>query len=761
MPATLIIPGVQVRTEFEPAPVLPGATGILGLVGIVDRGPTIPTPVGSFGEFIERFGPASNFTMPEARTAFANGVAQVVVARVPPGRGQRGTLDLTNDAGDKVATLEARAEGAWAERVAVRVTQVKTLSGRGVKYVNLVVTYDGQVVDTLNNLVMDHTSPDYFFDRINSQSRLLTAIDPGFQKTLPGALTKTALVNETGQAATGRLQAGGSDVLTVTAKQPGNRGNLVSIQVKEGQAALTLLADDDSPSIEIIARQPGAAGSNIQVTVTPGGEDGVTLTVVPPVGAPRVIGPFKTVRTFVNHLANDPDVMGIARSDALPAAIGATSLVPRVDVLVFVEGQDTAVYAGLADLDAIVAINDPMVRFEAVEGATSLPDPVDGVRLAGGRNAGPSLLLRATPDSEPLAEIVPAPGVDEPISIAITPGTSSFDGVTPVVSLEVFVGDDVAERWENVTMDPDDPGYLVSLLDGSNFVRAFDLSPRTRTISFPRSMGQPQRLTGGVTPGLEDFQAALDQLAGAETVDLVIASVNNQLDAANIRAVHQAVVAHCTNMADVARNRIGIGSVSASESGVVEEILDHADDVRSDHFILVAPAGAEAALAGLLGRQDYFQSPTFKTIASLGVPPGRYSDAQLTQLILGNVLVINEKAGRGIIVIKGLLTSGRQINVQRTANKAVREVKAISDNYIGLLNNEGTRNALRQQIIALFLQMERDGALVPSTDLTDPAFKVDVYSTQADFATGIVRIDIAVRPVRAIDYVYATILVKN
>ena len=50
---------------------------------------------------------------------------------------------------------------------------------------------------------------------------------------------------------------------------------------------------------------------------------------------------------------------------------------------------------------------------------------------------------------------------------------------------------------------------------------------------------------------------------------------------------------------------------------------------------------------------------------------------------------------------------------------------------------------------------------VPSTDGKDPAFIVDVYSTQLDFAQGIVRVDIAVRPVRAVDYIYATIRVKN
>ena len=261
---------------------------------------------------------------------------------------------------------------------------------------------------------------------------------------------------------------------------------------------------------------------------------------------------------------------------------------------------------------------------------------------------------------------------------------------------------------------------------------------------------------------MDDYSDALTRLEEAEEVDLVIASTANQLADADSIAVQQAVVAHCTKMADVARNRIGIGSVSAEESKSVAAILEHADDVRSDHFILTAPAHMEGPVAGLLGRQDYFQSPTFKTIASLnGGSPGRFTDAQLTQLINGNVTVVNERRRLGTIVMKGLLTSGRQINVQRTANKTVRDVKAIADKYIGLLNNEGGRNALKQQITALLVQMERDGAIVPSTDGKDPAFKADVYSTQADFANGIVRVDLAIRPVRAIDFVYVTILVRN
>lgn len=87
-------------------------------------------------------------------------------------------------------------------------------------------------------------------------------------------------------------------------------------------------------------------------------------------------------------------------------------------------------------------------------------------------------------------------------------------------------------------------------------------------------------------------------------------------------------------------------------------------------------------------------------------------------------------------------------------------MKLIGDLFIGRLNTEDGRNALKQKLLEFLTQMEKDNALVPSTDGTDPAFKVDVHSSQADFAKGIVRVDMAVRPVRAIDYIYATILVQ-
>jgi hypothetical protein len=161
----------------------------------------------------------------------------------------------------------------------------------------------------------------------------------------------------------------------------------------------------------------------------------------------------------------------------------------------------------------------------------------------------------------------------------------------------------------------------------------------------------------------------------------------------------------------------------------------------------------------MVGSLDYFQSPTFKRLAIGGVDPAIGVESQQALLTLNTVPIIAQR-GRGVIVLRGLTSDGDQISVRRVADRAVRGVKTIGELFIGRLNNELGRGALKQNLVAFLVQMERDGAIVPSTDGKDPAYKVNVYSSQTDFAQGIVRVDMAVRPVRAIDYIYATVLVQ-
>src|SRR5262245_15384258 len=425
MPSALIIPGVQVRALFEPSPVLAGATGILGVVGITDRGPLLPTQVGNFSEFLDIFGPASRYTMPEVRSGFGNGVSRVIVARIAPGRGQKASVDLTDDDGEKVATLEARAEGAWGNRLAVRVQQVKALSGKGAKFVNLDVLFEGTVIESFNNLVTDEESPDYFFDRINGESRVLVATDPLFQKGLPQVISATELADADSRAAFVNLKSGATDVLHIEAKRAGRAGGLTSVRVRDGNAGLLLSGANNAASADIRARQKGSDGTNIRISVAAAGPDSINVTVTPAQGAPRTRGPFKTLDELVADFRNDPDLEAEARGTVLPSPIQATALKRRVDLEVITEGRDTATYNDLSSMDEIVAITDPVVELNAINAAAQLPDANDGVNLAGGRNKGAALALIGDASNAPLLELVPAAGARGKLSVAIARGTST------------------------------------------------------------------------------------------------------------------------------------------------------------------------------------------------------------------------------------------------------------------------------------------------------------------------------------------------
>jgi hypothetical protein len=320
------------------------------------------------------------------------------------------------------------------------------------------------------------------------------------------------------------------------------------------------------------------------------------------------------------------------------------------------------------------------------------------------------------------------------------------------------------ERHENLTTDPDADRYLVAVLDAESArLRAFDLYTRAGVTELPAATQGPVPLTPSAPPPTAAYLAAIDALAADERIDLLAASVQVFEDAAlDVRQVDTALRAYAEAAADRGAPAIAFGSVGPAEDRV-GEILDHANDVRSSRFVLCAPYGTHAAVAGLVGRLDVFRSPTFKGVPTLRTPPGHFRESELRQLVdpvRGNVLVVQQHPTRGVIVVKGIATNGWQLNVTRTADLAVREIKKIAEGFIGELNDEANRTALSQQVKSFLLRLAADGAIVPSADGKDPAFESRVYATPLDFAQGIVRIDLAMRPVRAVDYVYATLRVK-
>jgi len=311
------------------------------------------------------------------------------------------------------------------------------------------------------------------------------------------------------------------------------------------------------------------------------------------------------------------------------------------------------------------------------------------------------------------------------------------------------------EVWDNVVMDGKSDSYLVSVLNAnSKLVSAKDLIKPSKPPKNLLPAFVEEVLAGGFTaqPAVKDFEKALEMLEMEDDVDMVSACESWD------PKVHALIDAHCTNMSKDAKNRIGIGTVAPGES--IEDIAKRTTVLATDRFVLVAPYGCSGAVAGLISKLNYYESPTFKALTGVAELEARYTPSQLMELLKAGVLPLEARRGRGIIVEKGISTSKEQISVTRIADHAVRGAKNVCENFIGTLNTDRGRTALRQKLTESLMTMQREEAIVPSVDGTQPPFLVDVYSSQLDFAQGIVRVDIAVRPVRAMDYIYATITVQ-
>ncbi|GEN10461.1 Phage tail sheath protein [Myxococcus fulvus] len=335
-----------------------------------------------------------------------------------------------------------------------------------------------------------------------------------------------------------------------------------------------------------------------------------------------------------------------------------------------------------------------------------------------------------------------------PWANGITVKVSYRDNIDKTVSFDLEVihpASGAAEVLRNVNS-----AGLVSTLDTSSFIRV----DTTKGVGWPTA--GTYTLAGGKDASPDEYATALGKLKDHPDVDLVLAAVQDFTDRTKLSRIYGDVISHCNALSGESKGRLGFGQVPPT--GTLEETAQLASNLVSDRFVLVAPHGVVGAVAGMVGGLTPHQSPTFKRVS--GLNELSLSVEEQKALLRAFVVPVVTERGRGTIVVRGLTTDGDQINVRRVADRAVRTLKMVGDLFIGLLNNADGRSALKQKLVEALVQMEKDGAIVPSTDGKDPAFKVEVYSSQQDFALGIVRVNMAVRPVRAIDYIYATITVQ-
>lgn len=426
--------------------------------------------------------------------------------------------------------------------------------------------------------------------------------------------------------------------------------------------------------------------------------------------------------------------------------------------------------ARAASWNALVEAFGPATAFSLPEAAQALAGGVFELVVSavdGGASAAASVAIPADGAAgnaftlKARAKGTWANGLAVTIAVREVPGPGGDDAAAKVKVFDLTVqrpGSSDVETHRNLSVEKANVRYVAKVLaQQSQIVMVPDAE-----VKLPKAvLAEPATtLAGGLDAGRAEYQAALSRLVNESDVDMVLMSVQDTTNLSRLAQIYADMVAHCERMSALSQGRVGFAGVpGATVAAIRTNAATLANSLVSDRLVLVAPAGVTGAVAGMVGSLDYFQSPTFKRLAVGGVDPAIGVEAQQELLQLHVVPVITQR-GRGVIVLRGLTSDGDQISVRRVADRAVRGVKAISEQFIGRLNNELGRGALKQNLVASLVQMEKDGAIVPSTDGKDPAFKVNVYSSQADFAQGIVRVDMAVRPVRAIDYIYATVLVQ-
>ncbi len=224
--------------------------------------------------------------------------------------------------------------------------------------------------------------------------------------------------------------------------------------------------------------------------------------------------------------------------------------------------------------------------------------------------------------------------------------------------------------------------------------------------------------------------------------------------------------AHCQQASTdlVKRDRIAV--VGSALGASLDSIRGHTLD--SDRVIFVAPgitvtdaaatppvevtlpgAYAAAAVAGLLAGLSAHISPTNKTI-HVGGLQRRYTAAELSQLVQSRVLALEER--QGFRIVKGITTSSNtawhQITTRRIVDFAKYGVRSAANPYIGRLNNERVRGALKSTINSFLTEMVDDEMLV--------SYELEVSATRDEEIKGIARVTLVLRPTFSIDFVKVT-----
>ena len=346
-----------------------------------------------------------------------------------------------------------------------------------------------------------------------------------------------------------------------------------------------------------------------------------------------------------------------------------------------------------------------------------------------------------------------APGASDTVVATYTVAKSAARKVT------VKLGVSATETYSVVSGDD----LAADLAADSRLVRAVALA---NVAELPDAVATTP-LTGG-----DNGAAGADYATGLESLlerdaHIIVAAGQDQSFGDDL-AAHVAVA----STDEVKRDRIAIVG-TALEDDRAQFVQDtSAHSLNSDRVVLVGPgivaadrsqtppvnvtlpgAYAAAAVAGLLASLPAHVSLTNKVLAVDDLEH-RLNSAELKQLVLSRVLALENRQGNRIVkgITTSTITAWQQITTRRIVDYTKYGVRSAATPYIGLLNNDRVRGALRGTINNFLNGMVLDEMLI-SYDLT-------VYASRDDEIRGIARVDLVIRPTFSIDFIKVTMFLE-
>jgi len=259
-----------------------------------------------------------------------------------------------------------------------------------------------------------------------------------------------------------------------------------------------------------------------------------------------------------------------------------------------------------------------------------------------------------------------------------------------------------------------------------------------------------------------NYQDGLDALLNVQANIIVAAGQDNSFGNALDR--------HCQLASNDTYQSERIAITGSKLNAKLSDITSH--NLASDRVVFVAPgiqavddAGtppadvtlpgsfAAAAVAGLLSSFDPEVSLTNKVLAADGLETV-FSSVDLTALVQARVMALESR--NGFRVVKGITTSTdtafAQVSIRRIVDYAKQAVRLAAGPYIGLLNNEKVRAAMKATISNALEQML-------DADMLE-AFEVDVTATRPQEIAGIAVVTITLQPTFSIDFIQVTMILQ-